>query len=429
MLNRTIAPPIKNAVDFNLKLKPYEKFILDNGVEVYTISGGEEAVMQLEMVFAAGNSYETQNIVAAATNHLLKNGTTTKTAFEFNEHFEFYGSFLNRTCGNETAAISLHTLSKNLSILLPEIAEMLTNATFPEDELNIFKQNSKQKLSVNLQKCDFVANRLIDAKLYGENHPYGKYTHMEDFDALTRNQLVAFYNQFYVNGRCIIFAAGKLPADFIPQLNRYFGTLSFTAFKPAKVVQQVAPIEPVLHRQSEIINDEKGVQGAIRLARNFPNRHHPDFQKMGVLNNLFGGFFGSRLMANIREDKGYTYGIHSYFQNHIEQTCWMVSTEAGRDVCAATIKETYYEMALLREELVDEEELLLVKNFMIGSILGDLDGPFQIIGRWKNYILNGTDDSYFYSAINNIKTVTAEELQALANRYLLPEYFYEMVVI
>ncbi len=429
MLNRTIAPPIKNAIDFNLKLKPYEKFTLDNGVEVYTITGGEEAVMQLELVFAAGNSYETQNIVAAATNHLLKNGTTTKTAFEFNEHFEFYGSFLNRACSNETATISLHTLSKNLHILLPEIAEMLTNATFFEDELNIFKQNSKQKLSISLQKCDFVANRLIDAKLYGENHPYGKYTHMQDFDALSREQLVAFYNQFYVNGRCIIFAAGKLPADFLPLLNQHFGKLNLTTFKPVAVKEQIFPNQQIVHRTSEIVNDEKGVQGAIRIARNFPNRHHPDFQKMGVLNSLFGGFFGSRLMNNIREDKGYTYGIHSYFQNHIEQSAWMVSTEAGRDVCAATIKETYYEMQILREELVDEEELLLVKNFMIGSILGDLDGPFQIIGRWKNYILNGTDESYFYSAINNIKTVTAEELQALANKYLVPEYFYEMVVV
>lgn len=429
MLNRTIAPTIKNAVDFNLHLKPYEKFTLDNGVEVYTINAGEEAVMQLELVFAAGNCFENKNIVAAATNHLLKNGTASKTAFEFNEHFEFYGSFLNRSCSNEVASVSLHTLSKNLNVLLPEIAEMLTNATFPEEELSIFKQNSKQKLSVNLQKCDFVANRLIDAKLYGENHAYGKYTRMEDFDALTREQLVDFYKTFYINGRCIIFAAGKLPTDFIEQLNLNFGKLSISAFKPSAITEQIFPHIEIVNRHSEIINDVHGVQGAIRIARNFPNRHHPDFQKMGVLNNLFGGFFGSRLMNNIREDKGYTYGIHSYFQNHIEQSAWMVSTEAGRDVCAATIKETYYEMEILRTELVDEEELLLVKNFMIGSILGDLDGPFQIIGRWKNYILNGTDETYFYSAINNIKTVTAIELQELANKYLLPEYFYEMVVV
>ena len=429
MINRTIAPPIKNAIDFTLYLKPYEKFILDNGVEVHNINAGEEDVVQLELVFAAVNSYEHQNLVAAATNYLLKNGTVKKSAFEFNEHFEFYGSYLNRTCSHETATVSLHTLSKNLPVLLPVINEMLTGATFSEDEIGIFKQNSKQKLSVNLQKCDFVANRLIDAQLYGENHPYGKYTRMEDFDALNREQLLAFYKEYYVSGRCIIFAAGKLPKDLTQQLNEQFGQLPLTAFKPVAVTQQVFPDTQIVHPKSEIINDKNGVQGAIRIARNFPNRHHPDFQKMGVLNNLFGGFFGSRLMNNIREDKGYTYGIHSYFQNHIEQSAWMVSTEAGRDVCAATIKEVYSEMEILRNELVDEEELLLVKNFMIGSILGDLDGPFQIIGRWKNYILNGTDDGYFYSAINNIKTVTAEELQQLANKYLLPEYFYEMVVV
>jgi len=428
MLNRTIAPEIKNAVDFDLHLKPYEKFTLDNGVEVYTINAGVEEVLQLELVFAAGNSYETQNLVAATTNHLLKNGTSTKTAFDINEHFEFYGSYLNRTCANETATISLHTLSKNLPILLPVITEILTDASFPEEELNIFKQNSKQKLSVNLKKCDFVANRLIDAQLYGENHPYGKYTHMEDFDVLTRDALVKYYDDFYRHGKCIIFVAGKLSKNIFEQLNEQFGKLPFTAWNPQKVVR---PFEntSIDNPKSEIINDKEGVQGAIRIARNFPNRHHPDFQKLQVLNNLFGGFFGSRLMDNIREDKGYTYGIHSYLQNHVEQSAWMISTEAGRDVCAPTIKEVYYEMEQLRNELVEEDELLLVKNFMIGSILGDLDGPFQIIGRWKNYILNGTDDSYFYSAIQSIKSVTAEELKELANKYLHPGYFHELVVI
>jgi predicted Zn-dependent peptidase len=171
------------------------------------------------------------------------------------------------------------------------------------------------------------------------------------------------------------------------------------------------------------------VQGAIRLAQPFPNRHHPDFQKVQVLNTLFGGFFGSRLMSNIREDKGYTYGIHSYILNHISTTAWMISTEAGRDVCEATITEVYNEMRDLREELVDEEELQLVKNYLIGTILGDLDGPFHIIGRWKNLILNGLDENYFYNSVNIIKTISAKELQELANKYLQPEKFYELVVV
>jgi predicted Zn-dependent peptidase len=148
-----------------------------------------------------------------------------------------------------------------------------------------------------------------------------------------------------------------------------------------------------------------------------------------VLNNIFGGFFGSRLMSNIREDKGYTYGIHSFLQNHIQQTAWVISTEAGRDVCNATVTEVYKEMQGLREKPVSEEELHLVRNYMIGSILGDLDGPFQIIGRWKNYILNNLTEAYFYNSVQTIKTISSEELMQLATKYLNPEDFYELIVI
>jgi zinc protease len=134
-------------------------------------------------------------------------------------------------------------------------------------------------------------------------------------------------------------------------------------------------------------------------------------------------------MSNIREDKGYTYGIHSFIQNHIHDTAWMISTEAGKDVCEATIEEVYKEMKRLREGFVLEEELALVKNYMMGSILGDLDGPFQIMGRWKNIVLNNLTEQYFYDSIHTIKTISAEELQFLAQKYLKPEEFYELVVV
>jgi predicted Zn-dependent peptidase len=134
-------------------------------------------------------------------------------------------------------------------------------------------------------------------------------------------------------------------------------------------------------------------------------------------------------MANIREDKGYTYGIFSFLENHIQESAWVISTEAGRDVSEAAIKEIYFEMQQLRDKLIDEEELSLVRNYMMGTILGDLNGPFQIIARWKNIILNGLDERYFYDSINTIKTVTAVELQELAQKYLKPEEFYELVVI
>jgi len=432
MLNRTKAPLIKDAIEFKLHLKPYDKFVLDNGVEVFAINAGAQDVLQIELVFSAGNSYETQHTVAAATNHLLKNGTSTKTAFQINEHFDYYGAYCTRACYNETATVSLHTLSKHLPVLLPVMKEIITDAAFSEEELAIFKQNSKQKLSVNLKKCEFVANRLIDAYLYGEQHPYGKYTKAEDYDALSTDVLKKHFQQYYVQGNCVIFVAGKLPDDIEQQLNYNFGALSLKKHV-AITVDNGLPVteEPgiVTGDKKRIVNDETGLQGAIRIARPFPNRHHPDFQKVMVLNTVFGGFFGSRLMTNIREEKGYTYGIHSYVQNHIGPTAWMISTEAGKDVCEAAIGEIYKEMKVLREELIDEEELLLVRNYLIGIILGDLDGPFHIISRWKSIILNNLDEQYFYDSIQTIKNISAEELRDVSLKYLQPEAFQELVVL
>lgn len=425
ILDRTIPPPIKDAVEFNLTLKPYQKFSLSNGAPVYYINDGTEEVAMIEMVFNAGNSYENKNLIASTTNYLIKNGTTKKTALEINEHFEYYGAYLNRTCQNETSTITLHCLSKHLKEILPVIKEIITDSIFPEQELEIFKQNSIQRLAVNMQKCDFVANRLIDQYLYGAQHPYGRVGNVVDIQAITREDLTNFFKNFYLNANCTIFAGGQLPLDFENLLNIHFGDLRLHENVPSITHKA----ETASEKKARVINDIKGVQGAIRIARPFPNRHHPDFKKVTVLNSLFGGFFGSRLMSNIREEKGYTYGIQSFLENHIRESAWVISTEAGKDVCEATIDEVYKEMKILREEIIDEEELLLVKNYMMGIILGEVDGPFHVIARWKSLILNGLDENYFYDSINTIKNISADELKELANKYLLPEEFFELVVI
>jgi predicted Zn-dependent peptidase len=209
-------------------------------------------------------------------------------------------------------------------------------------------------------------------------------------------------------------------------LNKELGQLPFN--QDSQIIKSIPQVR-ASQKKYRITNDIDSVQAAIRIGRPFPNRHHPDFPKVQVLNNLFGGFFGSRLMSNIREDKGYTYGIHSFLQNHIHDTAMLISTEAGRDVAEATITEVYKEMALLRDEKIETEELDLVRNYMIGSLLGDLDGPFQIMARWKNYILNNLEADYFYNSLETVRTVSSEELQALAKKYLQPEDFYELLVI
>jgi predicted Zn-dependent peptidase len=220
MVNRKIAPPVKDPTAFDLRLPLAKKYALSNGVEVYALDLGTEEVLQLNWVFYAGNSYEKKKTVAAATNQLLKNGTHSRSAFELNEHFDYYGASVNRSAYNETSEISLHCMSKHLDELLPVVAEMINESNFPETEIDIYKQNSKQRLKVGLQKGDFVASMLIDAKIFGEAHPYGKYSKLEDYDQLTREDLLAFYEQYYKHGHCVLFIAGKLPEDFLSRLEK-----------------------------------------------------------------------------------------------------------------------------------------------------------------------------------------------------------------
>jgi len=426
--NRKVTPIVKLPVEFNVQLPPCKKYVLSNGVEVFAVDMGGEDTLMLNWVFYSGNWFEKKKLSASATNYLLKNGTTRLTAFGVNEHFEYYGSYLNRSCYNETAELNLHCLNKHVNELIPVVAEIITDSVFPEEELSIYKQNAQQRLKVSLLKCEFVAGQLIDSYLFGEHHPYGKYSRLEDYEALQREEILDFYKRYYQEGRCVIFAAGKLPADLIDRLEQYFGKLPL---RPHKSIDEVVahPTSPAAQKKQQITIDPQGVQAAIRIARPFPNRHHPDFQKAMVLNNVYGGFFGSRLMANIREEKGYTYGIYSYLMNHVEQSGWIISTEAGRDVSEATVKEIYKEMKQIREQLIEEEELMITKNYMIGTILGDLDGPFQVAARWKNLVLNNLDEKYFNQGIETIKTVTAEELQQVADKYLRPEAFYELLVV
>ena len=411
-----------------LELPPYTKHTLSNGVEVYRIDLGKVDAMMISWIFDAGNSFETKDGVAAAVNSLLKNGTSTRSAFDISEHFDYYGSYLSRACHHENAEITLHCLNKYVRELVPVVAELVTDSIYAPDELAIYKKNAQQRLQVNLKKSEFVASRLIDSYLYGRQHPYGKYSMPEDYQQLQQEDLLAFYRQHYRNGACRIIAAGKLPDDLVEQLEASFGSLPLRRAVPGAGVP-VFPIQPAEQKKYHIVNDKDGVQGSIRIARNFPNRHHPDFQKVQVLNNVFGGFFGSRLMTNIREDKGYTYGIYSYLVNNRQESAWVISTEAGKEVCAPAIEEVYKEMNLIREEPIEEEELQMARNFAIGSVLGDLDGPFHVATRWKSILLNGLDENYFREGIRIVKTITPEELQALAIKYLDPAAFFELVVV
>lgn len=428
MLNRSEVPSYKDAVEYELSLPAYEHWTLDNALPVYAYNGGSQEVVQVEWVFDAGIWFETQKAVAQAVASLLKNGTAHKTSLEINEAIEFYGASLLVFANNDFCTLTLQCLTKHLAKVLPIIHEIITVPAFPTEELNIFKQNALQRLKVNLMRSDFIANRNIDAFSFGRQHPYGMYTEAEDIEALNTAALREFHQQYYQPNNCKVFIAGLYTAADLELFNVYFGANGWgTGIVTSPIIH--APIAPAPIEKHRIINDENGVQGAIRIASSFPNRHHPDFSALYIMNILYGGYFGSRLMANIREEKGYTYGIYSQIYAYKNAATLLIATEAGKEVCEATVDEVFKEMNILSKEVPDEEEIALLKNYILGNLLGELDGPFSIMLRWKTLILNNMDETHFNQNIHTYKTITGEEIQEYAKIYLQPERFYNLVVI
>ena len=426
-MNRKRSPDIKDATDFTLHLPAYESFHLKNNIPVYLVASNEQETLEIQWVFQAGNWYEASPMTASSANALLKSGTTRQTALEIDETIEYYGAFLSMRCHHEVASLTLHCLEKQLDHLLPVIREMLSASTYPEEELALYKQNKKQQLAVNLKKNDFVANQRIDTYLFGDYHPYGRHSTMGAYDDLQRTGLQAFFKQYYSFNHCRIFAAGKISDQFEQKLNTFFGD---AWSEEQQLLQKDFPLQPALEKRHRINNNAaESVQGAVRIAAPFPNRYHPDVPGMQVLNTIFGGYFGSRLMRNIREDKGYTYGIFSYLSLMSQGGSLMIQTEAGKEVCEQVIEEVFKEMQLLCETPVAEAELTLVRNYLIGNLLGDLDGCFKIIRYWKNLLLADLDASHFNRSVEVIKTISAEELMALAQKYFKRDDFYELLVL
>jgi len=426
VLDRKTPPVIHDAVEFDYKLPPINTQQLDNGLPLYWLDAGVEDVVQIDWIFPAGLWYEQKASVAHAVAGLLKNGTSKHTSEQISEALEFYGAQLKVSAGNDFSSLALYSLTKHLPDLLPMVFEIITDATFPEQEVEIHKHNAIQRLLVNLRQCEFVANQKIDALLFGESHPYGRYSKKENIEALVREDLVSFYKTHFNLANTKIFMAGKVGEKEVKCINDVFGK---QAIEKPVIKEEIFPAPPVSDRILRVNNDPNGVQGAIRIGRVFPNRHHPDYTPMVVLNALFGGYFGSRLMSNIREDKGYTYGIYSSVSPDLNGGSLVIHSETGRDVVELAIKEVYHEMDVLCREPASEEELLLVKNYLLGGLLGDLEGPFSILQRWRTLMLNGFTEEHFNSNINIYKTITPKELQLLAQKYFDPKDFYEVVVV
>lgn len=421
MLNRKKMPKIQGVK--NLVVPPPYIWHLANGIPVYESNLGTQDILKLELVFFAGRPYEQKKLASRCTAALLREGTLKNKAAELAETIDYYGGSLSMPISMDMANVQLHTLTKHFDKLLPLVTEMVSEPVFPQEELDSFIVRNKQRLQVDLTKNDFVAYRRFTELLYGEQHPYGYNSYAETYEAITRNDLLNHFKENYTSGNCLIFLSGRVNEEARRMLDEQLGQAITKGERRHASLPEVSFQPTTLH---EPLQDT--VQKAVRIGCHLFNRQHPDFNGMYVLNTVLGGYFGSRLMTNIREDKGYTYNIYSAHEAMLYGGYFYVGTEVGNEFVEKTISEIYFEMEQLQQELVDDDELKMVKNYLLGTLLTNLDGPFNIAEVVKTFISEDLELKAFEELANDIREITAEEIRDLARKYFNKKDMWEVVV-
>ncbi|MBI2281939.1 MAG: insulinase family protein [Bacteroidetes bacterium] len=413
-LDRTKAPQF-NELDELTFIHP-ETHFLANGVKVNVLSGGSQEIVKIDFIFKAGTYHQTKPLVASATNNLLKEGTKNYSAFEIADGIDQYGAYLQTNVDFDDATITLYTLNMHLKSVLDYFKEVVVLPAFDQNEFNIYMNNALEKFKVSMEKVSYVARKESMQQIFGSDNPYGANATIKDFEKITREDVIEFHHNFYRLSNCEIIVAGKVTTECIDLLNHFFGDVV-----PSETTHANIPLENKTNEQPEkiFIKKENSLQSAIRIGKQFPNKLHSDYFGLQILNTILGGYFGSRLMKNIREEKGYTYGVGSGIISLQKGGFFFISTEVGSAVTSDALIEIYKEIELLKTEKISLEELTLVKNYLLGKLLKSCDGPFNIAEMFENVYFYGLDYDFYNRYIQKIKSITAEELKDLANKYLI----------
>ncbi|MBE6281276.1 MAG: insulinase family protein [Bacteroides sp.] len=422
-LNRTIPPSVRSLDELNI-LYP-ERLHLKNGIPLNIIQAGTEEVVRFDLLVGAGQWHQTQSLQAMFTNRLLREGTVSLTSRQIAERLDYYGAVMELSSSVNCGFITLYSLNKHFPKTLEIVADMLMHPTFPKKELDVVLEVNKQRFLINSSRVEMMARKKLNRSLFGEAHPLGRYAEADDYDRITPELLRAFYNRYYHSGNCSIYVSGKVTKEIITSIEHLLGDA------PWGNVSEVVPIVPIHPQQAEgkhfFVEKDDALQSSIKLGGFVMDRLHPDFLKARVMVTLFGGYFGSRLMSNIREEKGYTYGIGAGIVTYPDLSVLVISTEADNEYASAIIDETYKEMDRLCNDLVPQAELDMVKNYMLGDWCRSYEGPFSMSDAWIYIETGGLDDQFFVRTLDSIQSITREEVRQLAQTYLCKENLIEVV--
>lgn len=406
MLDRKTQPLFQKDLTFSL-LQP-EVQVLPHG-KVLFIQGGDQDVVKIECVFHAGKWYEEQPGVSYFTANLLSKGTTRHSSYDITQQLDQLGLHLDISPGYDFTSVSLYGLSRNITQALELFLEMIQTSVFPEHELSQLQNIYVQNLRVNLEKTSYLASREMRAVLFGNSHPYGKDAGLEQIQALAADQLSAFHKKAF--NACTVYVSGKLPEVLKKSIVHTFQHLG------SQVGSDPVHAATTSSRREHHVSKTGSIQSSIRVGFFSVSRTHDDYAAVLLLNHMLGGFFGSRLMKNIREEKGLTYGIHSSIIALRHASYITIGTDVNNENTGLALAEIQKEVDQLHATPLDGQELALARNHFIGSLQSEMNTPFAHADKIKTLDLFGLPEGYFQELVLKIDSISADTLREVAHRH------------
>lgn len=425
-LDRTRNPQPTELNTSNIDLSALEprRHTLKNGIPVDVYFSDSLEIMRLDVVFEAGKAYADTSLVAITAMALITEGTGHRSAKEIADFLNFRGINIEKTIDALTVGLTIYLQNRYLDEFLPLLHEMLTESTMPENEFEVFLKNKRREFDQLQQKTNFTASRTCLEEMFGKGHVYGKYMQNSDFETITTEQVRKFYRERYGLQNCRFFLAGNVSEKNIAALENVFGNGTLPSGE-SPVEISVRPNPSV----SKTIDRPEAVQTSIRIGKIIDlGWDSMEFAKLMVVNNLLGGgFLGSRLMRNLREEKGYCYGIYSVISIERKAIYMMVSTEVGNEVAKPAVTEIFNEIRRLQTEPVGEEELTTTRRFLIGDFIRGVDGVFELAERGRTQYAAQADDTFAKNYLEAIESITPEEIMELAKKHFATDSFVQVL--
>lgn len=418
MLDRRIPPKLSSFNDLSFDYPGY--VTLSNGVKLYVLNNGDQDVNRFEVIYRGGVFEETKPLQSFALVSMLIHGSDKYSSQEVAEILDFNGSQFNAINHDNFAHISLNSLNKNFKEVLPLFKSVLTVPSIPDREYDVLGTQVKSAYQTARQRVKYLAQMAGRRLYFGEKHPFSHMICDEDVDNLTIDDIKSFHRKFYKPENSALIISGYVTDKEISLIDEYFGQ------EPnCGDANDFVECERCATTERSIIVDKEGaLQSSVYMIHEAIPRSHPDYIKLRILITALGGYFGSRLMQNIREDKGYTYGINAMLVGRRCGAKVVITSECDTAYTYLLIDEVEKEVKKLQDTLMDDEELEIVKNTMLSDLAKTLDSPFSMASCVSSNILYSTGKDYFNRQVAEILNITATDLRNVANKYLDVNKFY-----